>query len=96
MANVNLLVPLLPSNAVKAPPARVPGQVQERAQVAQEEIPAWAYAVSLAGGVIGAYHGYKRNDSVGWAIVWSFLGSAFPFITIPVAAAQGLGTRAPK
>ena len=46
---------------------------------------------SVAGAGLGAYHGYKRNDSVGWAILWSLLGAAFPVVTIPVALAQGLG-----
>lgn len=51
-----------------------------------------AYAVaSLAGTGIGAYHGYKRNDSVGWAIGWALLGGLFPVIVIPVAYAQGIG-----
>ncbi len=44
---------------------------------------------SLAGTAIGAYHGYKRNDSVGWAIVWAFLGGLLPVVVIPVAIAQG-------
>ena len=49
-----------------------------------------AYSVlSVAGAAIGAYHGYKRNDSVGWAIGWSLLGSIAPVIVIPVAFAQG-------
>lgn len=49
--------------------------------------------MSTAGIAMGAYHGYKRNDSVGWAIGWALLGGAFPFITIPVAIAQGFGER---
>ena len=53
-----------------------------------------AYAVaSLAGTAVGAYHGYKRNDSVGWAIGWALLGGLFPVIVIPVAYAQGIGKR---
>ena len=52
----------------------------------------WAYSLlSTAGCVLGAYHGYKRNDSVGWAIGWALLGGLFPFIVIPVAFAQGIG-----
>ncbi len=51
-----------------------------------------AYGIaSIAGAAIGAYHGYKRNDSVGWAICWSLLGSLAPVIVIPVAYAQGIG-----
>ena len=53
-----------------------------------------AYGIAgIAGAAIGAYHGYKRNDSVGWAIGWSLLGSLFPVIVIPVAYAQGIGER---
>jgi hypothetical protein len=53
-----------------------------------------AYALAgMAGSAIGAYHGYKRNDSLGWAIGWAFLGGLFPVIVIPVAFAQGLGER---
>jgi len=49
--------------------------------------------LSVAGAGIGAYHGYKRNDSVGWAIGWSLLGGFAPIIVIPVAFAQGIGKR---
>jgi hypothetical protein len=35
------------------------------------------------------YHGYKRNDSVGWAIGWGVLGALFPVITPTIAVAQG-------
>lgn len=41
-----------------------------------------------------AYHGYKRNDSLGWALMWGIPGSwAWP-IMVPVALAQGFGKRA--
>lgn len=47
---------------------------------------------SFAGGVIGAYHGYKRHrGSIGWAIGWSLLGGLFWPIALPVAYAQGIG-----
>lgn len=39
----------------------------------------------------GVYHGYKRNESVGWALGWGFLTAAFPIIMIPIAIAQGFG-----
>lgn len=48
-------------------------------------------ALSLGGAVSGAYHGYRRNNSVGWAIGWAILGGLFPVITIPVSLAQGFG-----
>lgn len=50
----------------------------------------WTIA-SVAGMGSGAYHGYRRNDSVGWAIGWALLGGLFPVVTIPVSIAQGFG-----
>lgn len=50
-------------------------------------------AITYAGVGVGAYHGYKRNGSVGWAIVWGVLGGLFPLITGGVALAQGLGKK---
>jgi len=35
------------------------------------------------------YHGYKRNNSIGWAIGWGILGGMFPIITPVIAVAQG-------
>ena len=54
-----------------------------------------ASGVAVAGTALGAYHGYKRTESVGWAIGWALLGGLFPFITIPVAIAQGFGKPEP-
>lgn len=42
---------------------------------------------------ISAYHGYKRNDSVGWGAWWGFMGLMLPVITPAVAIAQGYGKR---
>lgn len=36
-----------------------------------------------------AYHGYKRNKSVGWAVAWGFFGGAFPIVVPAIALAQG-------
>ena len=48
--------------------------------------------VLMAGGALaGAYHGYKRNHSVGWAVAWAILGGIAPLITTGVALAQGFG-----
>lgn len=52
------------------------------------------WLLSGVGTILGAYHGYKRNNSIGWGIAWGLLGGAFPFITIPVAFAQGFAKRA--
>lgn len=51
------------------------------------------YVLGTVGAAAGAYHGYKRNDSIGWAIAWALLGSMFPVVTIPLSFAQGFGKR---
>lgn len=48
-------------------------------------------AASVVSGSAAAYHGYKRNGTVGSAIGWGLLGYLFWPITIPVALAQGFG-----
>jgi hypothetical protein len=47
--------------------------------------------LSTASFAASVYHGYKRNDSVGWAIWWGFMGALFPVITPTIAFAQGFG-----
>lgn len=47
--------------------------------------------IYVAATAAGAYHGYKRNDSVGWAIGWALATGLFPYIALPIAAAQGFG-----
>ena len=47
--------------------------------------------VAMSSGALSAYHGYKRNESIGWAIGWFFLGVLVPPITLPIAFAQGFG-----
>lgn len=37
------------------------------------------------------YHGYKRSQSVLWAITWGLLGRWFPIVTVPISIAQGFG-----
>lgn len=73
-------------------PARVQGTAT--GQVAAP-YGAWVSGVALAGTALGAYHGYKRTGSVGWSIGWALLGGLFPFITVPVALAQGFGKPEP-
>ena len=59
--------------------------------------PSWFgtfYAVlATASAAVSGYHGYKRNNSVGWAIVWFGLGGLFPIITPTIAFAQGFSKR---
>jgi hypothetical protein len=46
-------------------------------------------ALSTVSMAVSAYHGYKRNESVGWAIWWGLMGSIFPVITPVIAVAEG-------
>jgi hypothetical protein len=49
-----------------------------------------AYGVlATASMAASAYHGVRRNDSVGWGIWWGLMGSMFPIITPAIALAQG-------
>lgn len=47
--------------------------------------------ISIASSVASAYHGYKRNNSLGWAAWWGLVGYVFPVVTPVVALAQGYG-----
>lgn len=47
--------------------------------------------LSIASAAVSAYHGYKRNDSIPWAVWWFFMGSIFPVFTPVIALAQGYG-----
>lgn len=70
----------------------------DKASLAPDATPAWAATlrkiynfVAPVTGAASIYHGYKRNDSIGWALWWGLMGAAFPIITIPIALAQGFG-----
>lgn len=81
----------VPRMLTRMPRARLTRREQPLAEL-DPAITTGLRVASIAGASLGAYHGYKRNHgSIGWALVWAFLGSAFPLITIPVALAQGFG-----
>lgn len=42
------------------------------------------------------YHGYKRNNSIGWAIGWGIVGGMFPIMAPVIAVAQGFAEPANK
>lgn len=50
----------------------------------------WSIAGLAATGAL-AYHGYRRNNSVGWALVWGLFGGLVWPIGVGLAAAQGFG-----
>ncbi len=51
------------------------------------------YTIAMVSAAACAYHGYRRNDSVGWAIWWGAMGALFPIVAVPVALAQGFDKR---
>jgi hypothetical protein len=69
------------------------GDAEGTAIVATSAFMIGYYLLSAAGTAVGAYHGWKRDESVGWAIGWALLGGIAPFIVIPVALAQGMGKK---
>lgn len=48
----------------------------------------WGILSAVSSGA-SAYHGFRRNRSVGWAVAWGVLGALFPIIVPAVALAQG-------
>lgn len=50
--------------------------------------------LTLASATASAFHGYRRNQSIGWAVVWFAMGLAFPIFTPTIAIAQGFGKKA--
>lgn len=57
------------------------------------DVPAWMWILDTASAALSGYHGYRRNNSLGWGIAWFALGGLFPIITPTIAFAQGFGKR---
>ena len=49
--------------------------------------------LAMASAAVSAYHGYKRNESIGWGVWWFIMGSIFPVVTPVIGVAQGFGKR---
>lgn len=79
-----------PPMGIMGPPMEIMG-LDQFGQPSRSIWPAFWGVAALASAGASAYHGYKRNESVGWAVVWGLLGSMFPIITPAVALAQGFG-----
>ena len=47
----------------------------------------------VASAALSAFHGYRRNQSVPWALGWFMAGMIFPVVTPTIAFAQGFGQR---
>ncbi len=56
--------------------------------------PTWFdYYVRPVAAATAAYHGYVRNQSIGWSLVWALSGGLFPLITNAIGIAQGFDKR---
>jgi hypothetical protein len=51
----------------------------------------WLGLLATASAAVSGFHGYRRNKSVGWGIVWFVLGGLFPVIVPTIAIAEGFG-----
>lgn len=49
--------------------------------------------LTVASSAASAFHGYRRNNSIGWGILWGLSGMIFPVLTPAIALAQGFGKR---
>lgn len=49
--------------------------------------------LAIASAGASAYHGYRRNQSIAWALWWFLMGSVFPVVTPALALAQGFGKK---
>ena len=80
-------VPTLPGAPAPpaAPPAPAPSALDQALSVVYS--PSWRAVAGAAAG----FHGYRRNDSIGWALGWALLGALFPLIVPVIAVAQGYG-----
>lgn len=87
-------LPLVAGPAITAPPVVPPnlfGTLHGDGTFSVGKAAWWT--ASIASTAALAYHGYKRNDSFGWALVWGLFGPLVWPITVPVAFAQGFGKR---
>lgn len=66
---------------------------QQQIERTLASIPPWMRVAGMVAGAAGAYHGYKRNSSIGWAVAWSIFGSTLPLLAAPVMLAQGFGKK---
>lgn len=49
--------------------------------------------LTLASSAASAFHGYRRNNSIGWGLLWGVAGMIFPVTAPAIALAQGFGKR---
>lgn len=78
-----------PAGQVAAPVPTAPPSVSAADLLVSYQPTTFTYLLSTIGMGMAAFHGYRRNNSVGWALAWGALGAAFPVITNVIAVAEG-------
>lgn len=53
-------------------------------------------ALTVASAALSAYHGYRRNQSIGWGLWWFIMGTLFPIVVPVLAVSQGFGQPKPE
>lgn len=92
--------PALTNQSADPTVSAAPAYNPSGAPVAQVSHPVFSPATRAVWGtlataslVASTYHGYRRNNSLGWALWWGLMGSLFPVVTPTVAVAQGFAKR---
>lgn len=93
IANAALIMSFTPLKGFgQTPSDSTPSQPDQSLQSLQAywTSPTWVVirTVSMAA---SAYHGYRRNQSIGWALWWGLMGSVFPILVPTIAIAEGFG-----
>lgn len=65
--------------------------VAAQAAVAGATRAQWKNWLTIAAAAGAGFHGYRRNNSLGWGLVWFTMGTLFPIVTTVVGLAQGYG-----
>ena len=65
-------------------------ELQREVKIRRRMRTIWWTLATAAGG-LSAFHGYRRNRSVGWALGWFAAGTILPLPTVVIAIAQGYG-----
>jgi hypothetical protein len=66
--------------------------MQQNAQAQQDKRQTyWTiyWVLGTASSAACAFHGYRRNKSIGWALWWGLMGGLFPIFAPVLAVAEG-------
>lgn len=70
-----------------APVATAPAKPVSFREAVTSDTAKTASAIALT------FHGYRRNNSIIWALIWGACGRFIPLAAVPIALAQGFGQK---